>query len=520
MNSDSLSRYWPVILLVLLGASLRMYSLSAESLWLDEALSWNQARLPLPALLDSIAADVHPPLYALLLHIFIALLGDSETALRLLSVICSSISIWLTWAVCRHLSGGERAAWIAALLCAISVFAIQYAQEARMYALLCCLALASMLSFVRLCYATKVAGSNGQTKLSRTTQLAYLLTTALLMYSHVYGLFIVIAQNVIMLLRYAPGWPQRPALTLQHWILLQGALGVVFLPWAYVLTSQVARVQTSFWIDRPELNDLLQTFTEYMGVLPALLLGAIAALVAVFVLLRPARQLPSQAAIAGGNVLLLPRDTALLLLVWLIIPIGLPYVLSLLVQPIFMPRYTIASSPAWFMLIATGISALPRRWLRNSLLGLLVVAMTAVLPIYYGNNTKTDWPAVVALVEDAANTGDLVLFHNPDVLVPWQYYQQRSDLQLQTVVAAETWQAAGVTDKRKPDIRPIASTYQQVWLVSGYDRKTAITELEIVRQLASVLQPLGGREFGAIRVFRFAGSRQMQPGAAAEPAKP
>ena len=96
-------------MLLLLGAGLRMYGLSAESLWLDEALSWNQARLPLPALLDSIAADVHPPLYALLLHIFIALLGDSEAALRLLSVICSSISIWLTWAVCRHLSGGESA---------------------------------------------------------------------------------------------------------------------------------------------------------------------------------------------------------------------------------------------------------------------------------------------------------------------------------------------------------------------------------------------------------------------------
>jgi hypothetical protein len=87
------------------------------------------------------------------------------------------------------------------------------------------------------------------------------------------------------------------------------------------------------------------------------------------------------------------------------------------------------------------------------------------------------------------------------------------------VVAAETWQAAGVTDRRKPDVRPLASTFQQVWLVSGYDRKTAITELEIVRQLASVHQPMGGREFGAIRVFRFAGTKQMQPSAIAEPAK-
>ena len=160
MNSEFLSRYWPVMLVVLLGTGLRIYGLDAESLWLDEALSWNQARLPLPALLESIAADVHPPLYALLLHLFIGVLGDSEVAMRMLSVICSSIGIWLTWAVGRHLSGGERAALIAAMLWAISVFAIQYAQEARMYALLSCLALASMLSFVRLCYARTMSGSN------------------------------------------------------------------------------------------------------------------------------------------------------------------------------------------------------------------------------------------------------------------------------------------------------------------------------------------------------------------------
>jgi hypothetical protein len=132
--------------------------------------------------------------------------------------------------------------------------------------------------------------------------------------------------------------------------------------------------------------------------------------------------------------------------------------------------------------------------------------MGAVLPVYYGSNVKTNWPAVVALVENDAQAGDLVLFHNPDVLVPWQYYHRRSDLLLQTVVAADTWQAAGVTDTRKPDVRPLASVHGQVWLVSGYDRKTAITELEIVNQLASVHRPLGGREFGAIRVFRFAGA--------------
>ena len=129
--------------------------------------------------------------------------------------------------------------------------------------------------------------------------------------------------------------------------------------------------------------------------------------------------------------------------------------------------------------------------------------MAGALPVYYAGQTKTDWPAAVSFVEDNAGPGDLVLFHNPDVLIPYSYYAKRDDLILQTVVAKDTWQAAGVTDTRKPDVREQAQLHQQVWLVSGYDVKTAITEIEIVNQLANVQKPVGGREFSAIRVFQF-----------------
>ena len=129
--------------------------------------------------------------------------------------------------------------------------------------------------------------------------------------------------------------------------------------------------------------------------------------------------------------------------------------------------------------------------------------MAGTLPGYFINETKTNWPAAVGYLEERANPGDLVLFHNPDVLVPYRYYTQRDDLELHTVVAKETWQAAGVTDDRKPDVRPMTAGYQQVWLVSGYDAKTAITEREILKQLSTGFVPLEGREFSAIRVFRF-----------------
>jgi hypothetical protein len=337
------------------------------------------------------------------------------------------------------------------------------------------------------------------------------------MYSHVYGLFIIAAQNLFMAIRYLPRWPGRPALSLRSWITLQTLLACLLLPWLFVLTAQIARVQTSFWIDEPDFADLVETLRLYMGVMPALLLGTIAAVIGLASLLGPTQdKLPAAARMAGA---VSRYNAALLLLTWLLIPILLPFLISQILQPIYMPRYTIASSSAWYMLIAIGVGSLHFGWLRYGYLLLLVVALAGVLPVYYTANTKTDWPAAVAMVEDNADSGDLVLFHNPDVLVPYSYYHRRNDLVLHTVVPAETWQAAGVTDTRKPDVRELAQDYRQVWLVSGYDLKTAITELEIVNQLATVAVPRGGREFGAIRVFRYTAAVGRTARGIANPAK-
>jgi len=499
-QSDLKLRQLALLLIVLLGATLRFYDLGSESLWLDEALSWQQASLPVAELMRSIAADVHPPLYALLLHVFISLFGDSEWALRLLSAISGTASVWLVWAVCRRIHS-ENAALIASLLYAVALFAIQYSQEARMYALMSCLALASMLMLLRISDGHSDAAADSSA--SKADFAGYLLLTSLLMYSHVYGLFVVIAQNIYMGLRYLPLLKRPPALPLKIWAWLQVILAVLFTPWLFVLAAQIARVQSSFWIEKPDLGSLLDTFVMYMGVMPALILAAIPAAYGLLVLFRLSRNTPSPSSV---NTVVSKSDhycAGLLILSWLLTPILIPFVISLLSQPVYMPRYTIASSPAWFILVAAGIASVQLRWIRYSFLALLLISMVATLPFYFSNQSKTDWPAVVQFISENAQTGDLVLFHNPDVLIPYRYYTTRDDLKLQTVVSSETWQAAGVSDDREPDVRELAELHDQLWLVSGYDLKTAISEIEILNQLAGSHQLAEGREFRAIRVFRF-----------------
>jgi len=509
-GESGLQAFSPVIAVVLLGTVLRFYGLGTENLWLDEALSWQQAILPVAELMRSVAADVHPPVYALMLHFITSVFGDSEWVMRALSAICGAASVWLTWLVCRRLAT-DRTAVIASLLCAVSLFNIQYAQEARMYTLMGCLALLSMLLLIEISAAGFThSGSNQKTRPTGSLFFGYLLATCLLLYTHVYGLFIVLAQNLFMALRYLPPWPDKPTLPLRSWIKLQVLLGILFAPWVIVLISQINRVQTSFWLHKPYFNALRETFIAYMGAMPALQLAMLAALAGLITLLFPAASTRWLQRFKSSNNLAAERsaDSAslssysilLLLALWLLTPILLPYLISQYGQSIYLPRYTIASSFAWFILVAIGIERLPVRWLRYGFLAILMVIMAGALPFYFSDSSRTDWPAAAAYLEQSAESNALVFFHSPETLAPYRYYRTRDDLVLKTAVAVDR---TANTKSDKPDVRPVASEYEQVWLISGYDYKTPITEPELVGQLAETHELLGGQEFGAIRVFQF-----------------
>lgn len=135
--------------ILLLGAGLRFFSLGCESLWYDEALSLAIAsRLTLPQILTNFAQSHHPPLYYLLLRTWLSLAGASAFSARFLSAASSLLSIPLIYRAGRDLFD-TRVGLAAALMLAVQPFQIQYAQEARMYALLLLLTLITLLAFVK-----------------------------------------------------------------------------------------------------------------------------------------------------------------------------------------------------------------------------------------------------------------------------------------------------------------------------------------------------------------------------------
>ena len=91
--------------------------LAPNGLWLDEALSVNIAKLPLTQMPGALVQDGSPPLYYVLLHVWMLVFGQGELAVRSMSAIVSVATLPLLWYAGLR-AGGRRVAWAALLLAA------------------------------------------------------------------------------------------------------------------------------------------------------------------------------------------------------------------------------------------------------------------------------------------------------------------------------------------------------------------------------------------------------------------
>jgi uncharacterized membrane protein len=122
-------------LILILAAGLRIYQINNRDFWYDEAFTGIAVREKFHDMMAMIINDVHPPLYYFLTKFFASSFGYSVFGIRLFSAIFGVLGVWALYLFTKELFDRRTALW-AALIIAISPFAIQYSQEARMYVLL------------------------------------------------------------------------------------------------------------------------------------------------------------------------------------------------------------------------------------------------------------------------------------------------------------------------------------------------------------------------------------------------
>lgn len=202
-------------LIILVAVGLRLHGLSSRSLWLDEALSWKLQSFPLGLMLERTGepTTTHPPLYFLMLHFWTRMLGDSETAMRSLSVIFGVATIPAMFALiksldlvfhareCRNNEKSTTAALLACAFLAASNLHIHHAQQVRGYTL------AGFLTVLASVFLVRALSTRERTWIDWC---AYVMSAVALCYAHHLGLFSVGAQLLfVALYLWGPGAGSR-----------------------------------------------------------------------------------------------------------------------------------------------------------------------------------------------------------------------------------------------------------------------------------------------------------------------
>ncbi|QPV63700.1 glycosyltransferase family 39 protein [Halosimplex litoreum] len=388
-----------VVLVVALVVRLR--ALTAESLWMDEVYSITYAteRSTLAILTELPLEDPHPPLYYLLLRGWTAVFGASTVATRALSVVFGVAAVGLLFALGRRLYDRETATVAAAML-ALSGMHLYFSQDTRMYSLYTALAVASLYWYVRLVF-------DGDR--SRRTAAGYVATTVLLGYTHVFGLFLVLAQNCYLAIHALRVERSQAVELLRNWVGTQAVTALLLGPFLAVLGMRLLGyppfdTASPTWIPVPEpglLVDTVARYFEYGWLWDSWAIGFIAASLALAGWALVSDTDPDEFPTGRLDRLLPSRRTTFLLVV-LVVPVVVPFAVSLTVEPIYRAKYTAAASIGLFLLVARGIAEL--RWTnlgvgRFAVAGLLLLAMAGSVVALQGSPQNPQWEDAVEGVE-------------------------------------------------------------------------------------------------------------------------
>ncbi|MEQ9640807.1 MAG: glycosyltransferase family 39 protein [Alphaproteobacteria bacterium] len=218
-----------VVLLVIVGV-VRLYGMTAQSLWIDEINIVRFARYDTFAeFFAALPREPHPPLYLLIMRYWTAVFGYSAEALRSFSVLVSILTPATFYLLLRSRTGRATAA-IAAVLIGFAAISHFQAHNARPYALIFWLGALALPFFLDTCAAI------GGERAHRTWTLVALVTLNLLIgLTHYSGIVFVAAQGLVLFIQFCRN-PERQWFRDVVWLAVLGASALpafLWLAWTY-----------------------------------------------------------------------------------------------------------------------------------------------------------------------------------------------------------------------------------------------------------------------------------------------
>jgi uncharacterized membrane protein len=471
---ELLKRFLPLTLILAIGIFFRFYHLGIPSLWLDEAFNYWVVNQSWPEMFKAVAADNHPPLYYILLKLWVELFGSGEWALRALSGFLNTLTLVFLWAWAVRLTD-RKTGLIAVLIYAVSSSVLLADMDVKNFALLVLLATAANWAY------TKVLQED-----SKLDLFLYFMLMTLALYTHYLALFLLLAQVLGAFFYYTKTAAKK---------ILASALAAVllFLPWAPTLWVQLQQkvLYHSFKATFSSFTVLLDIFSAFNGWLTYELSSPGCELMVLLYLLIA----------AWGAYKLLKRRAAIPL--WLFaFSLVFLIVYFMKTRSLYELRYFTFLLPVYLIILASGVTAPKSGLAKILLLAAVLLPQILVLPQFkevsnlvlcrfrnYNYYWNGDWRSVAKLIEQRQKNGDVVLFEPQTLIYPFNYYYQggKVPLKMPNLFKAERKKliyplevaAQGVSQYRQSGTKDCVK-YPRVWLVhcfsEGEHTSTAIKD--------------------------------------------
>ena len=465
-----------LVVVVVLG----VFDAAGKSLWFDEAISVAVARMPWHDFMHTVTADeANMSIYYLLLRPWIAIGGDGEAWIRLLSVVAAVGTVATLYALARRLFSFQVAI-VAALLTAVNGFFVQFSQEARSYMLVAMLVTIATYAFVR---GIEDGGARWW--------VLYGAAVTLSVYGHFFAVWFPLAHVMSM-----PFLADRTSRRWKPLVVTLAASSILVLPALRV--AYVRRGTQIFWHPPVTLGSINGVFAAMSGSGGAVLAFATAGLgaLAVFGALRlwrtegRGRDLWHQAVALGTFAV--PAFGILAICI---------------VQKIIQIRYFSIVVPALALVVSLGIAQIRWRAVRVGAVAVMVLLASVGVVRWY-DAQKEDWRSPLALVHRDAGANDAVVLFDPYRIKLVDYYDHGlgSVERTRLVYPRADFQPFPLYRQQEhmstAQIRAMAARADTVWvLVSNADEPAEVSRF--ARTMAQTHRRVRTQHFSRVRVVEW-----------------
>ena len=442
-----------IILLMGIVIAISMYTLSSQSLRLDESQSLWQTTHSLSQMLYVVAQDVHVPLYHLILRSWQLVFGNDVTVNRYLSLIFYVLSIPLFY-IFGALMYSRRVALFATLIYSLSPMMNWYGNEIRMYSLLTLVTLINQYFFVKL--------FRDSTTPKKSAWVGYTISALFGIYTH-YFFFLTLATQAIF---YCVHRKLFHPSAIWRGVLSGTIILAAIAPWI-IYVYELGKISNSEpLLPKPSTIDIFNTFSQFMFGFQTDPINTVLvslwpiSVLLIFLSLRKSTRVST--------------DT-IYMVYSLILPNVLLFVASFIISPVYLSRYLIFTAPYLYLLLSWLFSTYtPRVESTAKVLFVGLVVLTLVIELASTQTpTKEDYADATEYLNTHATTRDVIAVSAPFTIYPVEYYYHGA-AELATLPIWDRSKLGPIPPFNAGtfpgEIDTLKAGHQNFWLLQSYDQ--------------------------------------------------